>query len=106
MGVTIVIVNDLNYSFGIINSVQLGAFTGALGAVICAAFISISAGKSIASLLLAGIATAAFLTACQTYLMHKYYSSMQEIYSWIIGRLLTSGWEDVITILPLSLIHI
>ena len=25
---------------------------------------------------------------------------MQEIYSWIIGRLLTSGWEDVITILP------
>ncbi len=100
LGVTLVIVNDLNYSFGIINSVQLGAFIGALGAVICAAFISISAGKSIASLLLAGIATAAFLTACQTYLMHKYYSSMQEIYSWIIGRLLTSGWEDVITILP------
>ena len=39
LGVTLVIVNDLNYSFGIINSVQLGAFIGALGAVICAAFI-------------------------------------------------------------------
>ena len=78
----------------------IGAFIGALGAVMCAAFISINAGKTIPSLLLAGVATAAFLTSCQTYFMHKYYSSMQEIYSWIIGRLLTSGWDEVITITP------
>ena len=104
LGVTLIIVYNINFSFFIINSVQIGAFIGALGAVICAAFISINAGKTIPSLLLAGVATAAFLTSCQTYFMHKYYSSMQEIYSWIIGRLLTSGWDEVITITPYFLI--
>ena len=62
LGVTLVIVYDINFSFFIINSIQIGAFIGALGAVMCAAFISINAGKTMPSLLLAGVATADFLT--------------------------------------------
>lgn len=100
LGATLVIVSNINISFIFIESVQVGAFLGALGAVLCAAAISTSAGKTPASLLLAGIATAAFLTACQTYLMQRNFLSIQEIYGWLIGRLLTSGWTEVLTLAP------
>ncbi len=100
LGATLVIVTGINLSLGFIDTVQLGAFLGALGAVLCAATISSSAGKTPASLLLAGVATAAFLTACQTYIMQRNFLSIQEIFGWLIGRLLTSGWTEVLTLAP------
>ena len=100
LGATLIIVSSIDFSFFFIGSVQMGAFLGALGAVLCAAAISTSAGQTPASLLLAGVATAAFLTACQTYVMQRNFLSIQEIYGWLIGRLLTSGWVEVLTLTP------
>ena len=99
LGATLIIVTGMEASFFFLGSVQFGAFSGALFAVITAAIISSSAGRSTASLLLSGVAVAAFLTACQTYLMQKNFVSIQEIYGWLIGRLLTSGWNEIV-ILP------
>ena len=104
LGATLVIVTNVNLSFGFIDSVQMGAFLGALGAVLCAATISTSAGRTPASLILAGVATAAFLTACQTYIMQRNFLSIQEIFGWLIGRLLTSGWTEVLTLTPYFLV--
>ena len=104
LGATLVIVTSVNLSLGFIDSVQIGAFIGAMGAVLCAASISASAGRTPASLLLAGVATAAFLTACQTYIMQRNFLSIQEIFGWLIGRLLTSGWTEVLTLAPYFLI--
>ena len=104
LGATLIIVTGMEASFFFLGSVQFGAFSGALFAVLTAAIISSSAGRSTASLLLSGVAVAAFLTACQTYLMQKNFISIQEIYGWLIGRLLTSGWNEVLIILPYFLI--
>ena len=104
LGATLIIVTDLDASFFFLGSIQFGAFLGALAAVLAAAIVSSSAGKTTASLLLSGVAVAAFLTACQTYLMQRNFISIQEIYGWLIGRLLTSGWSDVLIMLPYFLI--
>ena len=100
LGASIFIVFDYDLSFFIFETTQIAAFVGAFSSVIIAYLISRSVGGSISSLLLAGIATASFLTACQTFLMQKNINSMQEIYGWLIGRLITSGWAEVIIIFP------
>ena len=104
LGATLVIVSDLEVSFFVFGSVQLGAFLGALVAVLAAAIVSSSAGRTTASLLLSGVAVAAFLTACQTYVMQRNFVSIQEIYGWLIGRLLTSGWTEVGIMVPYFLV--
>ncbi len=54
-------------------------------------------------LLLAGVAVSAFLTAGQTYLQQRYVETIREVYSWIMGRLITAGWHDVLLLLPFAL---
>ena len=104
LGASIFIIFKYDLSFYIFDTIQIAAFFGALFSVLIASLISRSVGGSIASLLLAGIATASFLTACQTFLMQKNVNSMQEIYGWLIGRLVTSGWNEVLIIIPYFLI--
>ena len=104
LGATLIIVSGLDISFLFLGSVQFGAFLGALVAVLAAAIVSSSAGRTTASLLLSGVAVAAFLTACQTYVMQRNFVSIQEIYGWLIGRLLTSGWTEVGIMFPYFLI--
>ena len=100
LGASIFIVFNYDLSFFIFETTQIAAFFGSISSVMIAYLISRSVGGSISSLLLAGIATASFLTACQTFIMQKNINSMQEIYGWLIGRLITSGWTEVIIILP------
>ncbi len=104
LGATIVMVSNLDAVFQHVDFVPLGAFVGALGATAIAVSVGRLAGNVPASLLLAGVATAAFLTACQTYLMQRNLMSLQEIYGWLIGRLSTSGWNEVIVIVPYYLL--
>ena len=104
LGATLIIVSGLDISFLFLGSVQFGAFLGALVAVLAAAIVSSSAGRTTASLLLSGVAVAAFLTACQTYVMQRNFVSIQEIYGWLIGRLLTSGWTEVGIMFPYFLV--
>ena len=51
-------------------------------------------------MVLAGVAVAALLTALQTYVQQQHTQSLQDVYSWILGRLSTATWSDVILILP------
>ncbi len=53
-----------------------------------------------ASIVLAGVAVAALLTAVQTYLQQSHYQTLQEVYSWILGGLSLATWSDVLLILP------
>ena len=104
LGATFVIILNMNSWATNFDFIPVGAFLGALGATIIATFIGRIAGNAPASLLLAGVATASFLTACQTYLMQRNLMTLQEIYGWLIGRISTSGWSEVSLIGPCSLL--
>lgn len=77
------------------------AFVGALVAVYLAYLVGRrSQDRSSASLLLAGIAVAAFFTAAQTFVLQRNYTSLQEVYSFILGQLGTGGWGEVRLMFP------
>lgn len=97
LGATIAIVYDMNRSI-----VPLLAFLGAVAGVTGAYFLgySLRTGRSTGALLLAGVAVAAFLTATQTYLQQLNSDALREVYSWILGRLATTGWREVTLVLP------
>ncbi|HEX8627242.1 MAG TPA: iron ABC transporter permease [Catenuloplanes sp.] len=83
-------------------AVPLAAFVGAIGAVALTYLLGAAGGRdrSPATLILAGVAVSAFLAAGQTYLMQKNIDSLREVYSWLLGRLATAGWHDVLLVLP------
>ncbi|HEU4894740.1 MAG TPA: iron ABC transporter permease [Acidimicrobiia bacterium] len=77
------------------------AFVGGLAAVAVTYALGRSVGgRSATSLILAGVAVAAFATAVQTYILQQNVETLREVYSWILGRLVTVGWSDVIELLP------
>ena len=83
----------------------VAAFTGAAGAVVCAYAIGRSAGgRSAVSLLLAGVVVASFLTAVQIFVQQQNVDTVQEVYSWLLGRLATAGWHDVLIVLPYAVV--
>jgi iron complex transport system permease protein len=49
---------------------------------------------------LAGVTIASFFTALQTFVQQQNVDTVQEVYSWLLGRLATSGWREVGIILP------
>jgi iron complex transport system permease protein len=61
-------------------------------------------GRSVTSLILAGVAVAAFATAVQTYLLQREDDTLREVYAWILGRLTTAGWSEVVRLLPYALV--
>lgn len=86
---------------GGVGLLPLAAFTGAAGAVAAAYLLGRSAGgRGRASLILAGVVVAAFLTAVQTFVQQQHVDTIQEVYSWLLGRLATSGWRDVALVAP------
>jgi iron complex transport system permease protein len=82
------------------------AFTGALMAVSATYGLGRSAisGRSSTALILAGVAVASVLTAAQTLIQQQNTDVLQEVYTWILGRLSTSGWRELLTITPYILI--
>ena len=77
------------------------AFLGAVLGVAAAYVLGSSVGgRSTATLILAGVTVAAFLTALQTYVQQQRTDTVQEVYAWILGQLETAGWRDVAIILP------
>jgi iron complex transport system permease protein len=82
--------------------VQLAAFAGAIAAAGGAYALgrSVGGGRSTATLILAGVAVAAFLTAVQTLVLQQDTENVRAVYSWLLGRLSTSGWGDVLVVLP------
>ncbi len=100
LGATVAIVSGLDIGWGPIHSVPIAAFLGALLAITASAAIGFGASRSPASLLLAGVAVASFLTAFQTYIMQRNTDVLVEVYTWILGRLGTFGWGEVLVVLP------
>jgi len=80
----------------------VAAFAGALLAVALAYVVGRAggAGRTATALVLAGIAVASFLTAVQTYLQQRRSETLREVYGWILGRMSTVGWHDVLLALP------
>jgi cobalamin transport system permease protein len=78
------------------------AFAGGAVAVAAAYAIGRSAGRGSggATLVLAGVTVASFFTAIQTFVQQQHSDTLQEVYSWILGRLPNSGWRDVLILLP------
>jgi iron complex transport system permease protein len=84
----------------------IAAFIGALAAVALAYALGQSTGgrTSTASLILAGVAVASFLTALQTYVQQRNVDTIREVYSWILGRLSSASWHEVRVLLPYAVI--
>jgi iron complex transport system permease protein len=82
------------------------AFAGAVAAVAATYLLGVSGrrdsatGGATASIVLAGVAVAALLTAVQTYLQQQHSQVLPQVYTWILGSLSVASWSDVTLILP------
>jgi iron complex transport system permease protein len=98
LGATLVIVSGGNTSV----ILPVAAFGGAVLAVAMTYVVGTAGGwrTSSRSIVLAGVAVAALLTAIQTYLQQQHSQEIQQIYNWILGSLSVTTWSDVTLILP------
>ncbi|HSJ72034.1 MAG TPA: iron ABC transporter permease [Acidimicrobiia bacterium] len=85
-----------------VDPLPLAAFVGALGGVFLAYVLgySVRSGRTAVTLILAGVAVAAFLTAVQTFIQQRQSETLREVYGWILGSLATAGWSEVTLVLP------
>ncbi len=104
LGATIVVVSGFSQAL-----LPPAAFAGGAVAVGLTYLLGASAGRSgqsavtgggTGSILLAGIAVAALLTAFQTYLQQQHTQDLVAVYSWILGGLSGASWAQVGLILP------
>ncbi|HXZ63887.1 MAG TPA: iron ABC transporter permease [Streptosporangiaceae bacterium] len=104
LGATIVVVSGGNPAL-----TPPAAFAGAVGAVALTYLLGARVGRGgespvtrggTSSILLAGIAVAALLTAFQTYLQQQHTQTLAYVYAWILGGLSAATWSDVWLILP------
>jgi iron complex transport system permease protein len=103
LGVSVVIVANADGA-RIPVGAPIAAFAGALVAV-GLTYVLGAAGSSRASttsLILAGVAVSAFLTAAQQYVLQRNLDTVQQVYTWTLGRLSTAGWREVVLVLPYS----
>jgi iron complex transport system permease protein len=100
LGATIAVVFGPSTAFAL--TVPLAAFVGAVAGVGMAYGLGRSSlgGRSSTSLILGGIAVASFLTAIQTFIQQQNAQTLRQVYSWILGRLGTTGWDDARVALP------
>jgi iron complex transport system permease protein len=82
------------------------AFAGATVAVAAAYGLGRSAGggRSTATLILAGVAIAAFLASAQAFLLQLNSENVVAVYGWLLGRLSTSGWDEVVLLAPYAVL--
>ena len=106
LGATIAITSNLGDGAGALDPVPLAAFAGALVSVAVSYVAGHLGGRSTASLILAGIAVASFLTACQTYVLQANSDAFRKIFAWILGRIATSGWSEPALMLPYFLVTV
>jgi iron complex transport system permease protein len=85
-----------------VDPIPPAAFGGALLAVAATYFLGRSGvrARNAASLILAGVAVAAFFTAAQTMVQQQHADTLRQVYTWILGGLGTAAWSQVLLILP------
>jgi len=101
LGATIVIVGG-----GTSGLIPPAAFVGAVAAVVVAYALGSLGPRSGATLILAGVAVAAFFTAAQTFVQQQHADTVREVFTWILGRLSTAGWGEVTTLAPYVVVGI
>ncbi len=108
LGATVAIVSGASNGSGMFDALPIAAFLGSAIAVGITLAVGGAVGRSTstASLLLAGVAVASLFTAIQTYIQQRESATLRQVYSWILGRLSTSGWDEVILILPYALLSV
>ena len=108
LGATIAFVNQLGDARGVADPVQILAFVGALLAVALTWFMGVLGDRnnSAATLILAGVAVAAFFTSIQTFLQQQNADQIRRVFSWILGGLNTGGWDEPLQLLPVAAICI
>ena len=106
LGATLAIAYGPDSSSWIVDPLPLAAFVGALLGVVLAYVLgySVRSGRTAVTLILAGVAIAAFLTAAQTFVQQRNADTLREVYGWILGSLATSTWGDVRLVLPYVLV--
>jgi cobalamin transport system permease protein len=102
LGATLAIAYGPDASGWIVDPLPLAAFVGAVGGVVLAYLLgySVRSGRTAVTLILAGVAVAAFLTAAQTFIQQRESDTLREVYGWILGSLTTAGWADVRLVTP------
>jgi iron complex transport system permease protein len=101
LGATLVIAYSPTEKLGPFGIVPLAAFVGALVGVGFALLLGTAAGGSHSpTLLLAGVAVAAFLAAAQTLVQQQNTDDLREVYGWLLGQLGRTQWSDVVLVLP------
>src|SRR5262245_64857186 len=80
----------------------IAAFVGGAVAVVLTYAVGRSARRErdAATLILAGVTVTAFFTAWQTFVQQENSETLQEVYSWILGNIPSTGWSDVILVVP------
>jgi iron complex transport system permease protein len=80
----------------------IAAFLGGAAAVVLTYSVGRSAGRErdAATLILAGVTVASFFTALQTFVQQQNSDTLQQVYTWILGTIPSSGWSDVVLLLP------
>ena len=83
-------------------ALPVAAFVGGAVAVMLTYAVGRSAKRErdAATLVLAGVTVAAFFTAWQTFVQQQNTETLQQVYSWILGNIPSTGWSDVVLILP------
>ena len=83
-------------------ALPVAAFVGGAVAVMLTYAVGRSARRErdAATLVLAGVTVAAFFTAWQTFVQQQNSETLQQVYSWILGNIPSTGWSDVVLILP------
>jgi len=83
----------------------VAAFVGAVLAVGATYLLGRSVGgRSTVTLVVAGVAVTSFFTAVQTYLQQRSEIDLRSLYSWLLGRLSTTGWSEVRTAAPYAIV--
>ena len=105
LGATLAIAYGPDTSAWPVDLLPLAAFAGAIAGVVAAYALGRSGGaRTTTTLILAGVAVAAFLTAVQTYVQQQKAETLREVYGWILGRLTTAGWREVGLVVPYALL--
>ncbi len=106
LGATLALVYGPPPSASPLDPVVVAAFVGALAGVMLAYSVGRAGGRvnTTTALVLAGVAVTSFLTALQTYVQQRESDSLRQVYTWILGRLSTVGWDEVVLALPYAVV--
>ncbi|NUU24121.1 MAG: iron ABC transporter permease [Streptomycetaceae bacterium] len=108
LGATLVIGYSDVQSVAGIGIVPVAAFAGAITGVLMAYGLGATAGRAdgTVTLVLAGVAVSAFLSAAQNFVQQAKVDELRRIYAWILGSVASIGWSELRVVLPYAALSI